>query len=106
MNWESKLALGILTAVAMLLLSFVIPRRSFLPRRHHSQLGFRTGSGEKADAAAEIMNLHRAVEIGELSASEPHLPGTHRGDMARGRNSSVQAGRFRSPGGGARLFVW
>lgn len=68
---------------------------------------FATGSGEKADAAAEIMNRHRAVEIEELSASEPHLPGTHRDDqLARGRNSSVQVGRFRSPGSGARMFVW
>jgi hypothetical protein len=68
---------------------------------------FATGSGEKAGTAVEIMNRHRAVEIEELSASEPHLPGTHRDDqLARGRNSSVQVGRFRSPGGGARLFVW
>ncbi len=68
---------------------------------------FATGSGEKVDAAAEIMNRHRAVEIEELSASEPHLPGTHRDDqLARGRNYSVQVGRFRSPGGGARMFAW
>jgi hypothetical protein len=68
---------------------------------------FATGSGEKADAAVEIMNRHRAVEIEELSAPEPHLPGTHRDDqLARGRKSSVQVGRFRSPGGGARMFAW
>jgi hypothetical protein len=67
---------------------------------------FATGSGEKADAAAEIMNRHCAVEIEELSASEPHLPSTALDDMAPGRNSSVQAGRVRSPGAGARLFVW
>lgn len=67
---------------------------------------FATGSAEKADAAAEIMNRHRAVEIEELNASEPHLPSTDAGDMAPGRESSVQAGRVRSSGGGARLFVW
>ena len=67
---------------------------------------FATGSGEKADAAAEIMNRHCAVEIEELSASEPHLPGTDLADMAPGRDNSVQAGRVRSPGAGARLFVW
>jgi hypothetical protein len=68
---------------------------------------FATGSGEKADTAVEIMNRHRAVEIEELDALEPHLPGTHRDDqLARGRNSSVQVGRFRSSGGGARMFVW
>jgi len=75
--------------------------------RRGGVMGFATGSGEKADAAVEIMNRHRAVEIEELSASEPHLPGTHRDDqLARGRNSSVQVGRFRSPGGGARMFAW
>lgn len=68
---------------------------------------FATGSGEKADAAVEIMNRHRAVEIEELGALEPHLPGTHRDDqLARGRNSSVQVGRLRSSGCGARMFVW
>ncbi len=67
---------------------------------------FATGSAEKADAAAEIMNHNCAVEIEELSASEPHLPSTDGDDMAPGRDSSVQAGRVRSPGAGARLFVW
>ena len=67
---------------------------------------FATGSSEKADAAAEIMNRHHAVEIKELNASEPHLPGTDHDNMTGGRDPSVQTGRFRSPGGGARLFVW
>ena len=67
---------------------------------------FATGSGEQADAAAEIMNHHCAVEIEELSASVPHLPSTVGDDVATGRDSSVQAGRVRSPGAGARLFVW
>jgi hypothetical protein len=57
---------------------------------------FATGSGKKADAAAEIMNRHHAVEIGELSGD----------DMAPARDSSVLAGRVRSSGGGACLFVW
>jgi len=67
---------------------------------------FATGSDEKADAAAEIMNRHGVVEIEELSASQLHLPGTNCDDMAPVRDSSVQAGRIRSPGAGARLFVW
>ncbi len=67
---------------------------------------FATGSGEKADAAAEIMNRRGAVEIEELNASEPHLPGTDHDGMPSGRDSSVQAGRVRTPGAGARLFVW
>jgi hypothetical protein len=65
---------------------------------------FATGPSEKADEAAEIMNRHCAVEIEELSASVPHLPGTDRDDVARDR--SIQVGRVRSPGAGARLFVW
>ena len=67
---------------------------------------FATGSGEKADTAAEIMNRHCSVEIEKLSASVPHLPGTDRDDMAPVHDGSVQAGRVRSPGAGARLFVW
>jgi len=52
------------------------------------------------------MNRHRAVEIEELSASEPHLPGRDRDSMTPDRNAAVQSGRVRSTGGGARLFVW
>ena len=67
---------------------------------------FATGSGEKVDAAAEIMNRHRAVELEELGVSQPHLNSADRGNMNPGRNSSGQAGRIRSSGGGVRLFVW
>lgn len=67
---------------------------------------FATGPGKKMDAAAEIMNRHGAVEIEEISAQAPHLPSEDYGDMASGRGSSVQGGRFRSPSAGARLFVW
>jgi hypothetical protein len=67
---------------------------------------FATGSGDKADTAAQIMNHHCAVEIEELSTSVPNLPSTVGNDVAPGRNSSVQAGRVRSAGAGARLFVW
>lgn len=63
---------------------------------------FASGSDEKVDAAAEIMNRHSAVELEELDASEPHLNSS----TSPGRNSSGQIGRFRSSGGGARLFVW
>lgn len=67
---------------------------------------FATGSGDEADAAAGIMNHHCAVEIEELNASVPYLPGTERDDLAPVRADSVQIGRVRSPGSGARLFVW
>ncbi len=68
---------------------------------------FATASGEKANAATEIMNRHGAVEIEEIGAPQPHLPGTENHDgLAHGGHGSIQVGRFRSPGSGARLFVW
>jgi len=67
---------------------------------------FATASGEKADAAAEIMNRHGAVEIEKISGSRPELPSADHGDVPPVRDPSVQAGRVRSPGSGARLFVW
>jgi len=63
---------------------------------------FASGSDEKVDAAAEIMNRHSAVEIEELCASEQHLHSS----TSSARSSSGQTGRIRSSGGGARLFVW
>jgi hypothetical protein len=67
---------------------------------------FATSSSEKADAAAEIMNRHGAVEIEEISASRPELPNADPGRATPARDISIQSGRFRSPGSGARLFVW
>jgi hypothetical protein len=63
---------------------------------------FASGSDEKVDTAAEIMNRHCAIELEELRASEPHLHSS----MTSGRSNSGQTGRIRSSGGGARLFVW
>jgi hypothetical protein len=67
---------------------------------------FVKGSGEKVDAAAEIMNRHHVVELEELGVLEPHLHTTDRGNMTPGRNSFDQTGRIRSSGGSVRLFVW
>ena len=44
--------------------------------RRGGVLVFATGSSEKADVAADIMNRHHAVEIEKLSASEQSLPST------------------------------
>jgi hypothetical protein len=63
---------------------------------------FASGSDEKVDRAAEIMNRHSAVELEELGASEPHLHSS----MTPARSSFGQTGRIRSSGDGARLFVW
>jgi len=67
---------------------------------------FATGLGEKVDKAAEIMNSHGAVEIEQISAPRPELPNAEIGEEIAVRDPSTQTGRVRSPGSGARLFVW
>jgi hypothetical protein len=67
---------------------------------------FATGSGKNADQAAEIMNCHGALELEEISATQPDLPDTEIVDEIAVRDPSTQAGRVRSAGSGARLFVW
>ena len=67
---------------------------------------FATSAGEKADAATEIMNRHGAVEIEEISAARPNLPNVDAGEATPVHNTPAQTGRSRSPGSGARLFVW
>ena len=41
--------------------------------RRGGALAFATGSDEKVDAAANIMNRHGAVEVEEVTGSEPEL---------------------------------
>lgn len=67
---------------------------------------FATGSGDKAQSATEIMNRHGAVEVEKISASRPELPSADHGDAPPAHDLSVQTRSFRSPGSGARLFVW
>lgn len=67
---------------------------------------FATASDDRADVAADIMNRHSPVEVEELSAAEPNPPGTVGEYTRHVHNSSVQSGRVRFTGGGARLFVW
>jgi hypothetical protein len=67
---------------------------------------FATGSGDKAQAATEIMNRHGAVEVEKISASRPELPDADHDEAPAAHDPCVQTGRFRSSGSGARLFVW
>jgi len=68
---------------------------------------FATGTGKNADQAAEIMNCHGALEIEKISATRPPLPNASENDeKIPVRDPSTQTGRVRSPGSGARLFVW
>jgi hypothetical protein len=74
--------------------------------RHGGALVFATGSDERVETAADVMNRRGAVEIEETSGPEPQLPGVVRENMAPLRNTPVLAGRIREPGGGAAFFVW
>jgi hypothetical protein len=67
---------------------------------------FATGSGDKAQAATVIMNRHGAIAVEKISASRPELPGADPGEVPPVHDLSVHTGRFRSPGSGARSFVW
>jgi hypothetical protein len=67
---------------------------------------FATGPTAMADNAAAIMNQHCAVEIEELGSAIAHLPGADNSEIAPDRDVSSQAGRVRTSGSGARLFVW
>ncbi len=67
---------------------------------------FATGSGEKAEEAAEIMNWHGAAEIERISAPRPALPDAQINEDAPVLHPSTQAGTANSPSSGARLFVW
>ena len=74
--------------------------------RRGGALVFATGSDERMETAADVMNRQGAVEIEETSGPEPQLPGIVRENMTPMRSSPVLAGRIREPGGGATFFVW
>jgi hypothetical protein len=74
--------------------------------RRGGALVFATGSDERVEAAADLMNRNGAVEVEEVRGSEPHLAGVVRENMTPARDSPVLAGRIRESGGGTALFVW
>ena len=67
---------------------------------------FATASGDKAEAATEIMNRHDAVEVEKISASRPGLPSSQLNEASPTHDRAVHSGRFRTRGTGARLFTW
>jgi hypothetical protein len=73
--------------------------------RRGGALVFATGSEDDVKTAADIMNRYGAVEIEEVSGSEPQLPGVVRETMAPMRDGPVLAGRIRERGG-TNFFVW
>lgn len=74
--------------------------------RRGGALAFATGSDEKVDAAANIMNRHGAVEVEEVIGSEPELAAVGHHTRTPARNSTVMTGRVRQADGGACVFVW
>ena len=74
--------------------------------RRGGALVLATGSDDKVDMAAEIMNRHGAVEIEETSGPEPHLPALSQEHAGSIVENSVMTGRIRQPEGGASMFVW
>ena len=74
--------------------------------RRGGALVFATGSDERVDAAADVMNRQGAVEVEKNRGSEPHLPEVAPEGMAPIRDGTVQGGRIRESGGGAFCFVW
>jgi hypothetical protein len=74
--------------------------------RHRGILVFATGSDDRVESAAQIMNRHGAVEIEESTGPEPSLPQVPRANMMPASGAEVQAGRIRQAGGGACFFVW
>ena len=61
---------------------------------------FATGTGDKAQAATEIMNRHGAVEVEKISASRPELPRTDHGEVRLPRTiflSKLEGSARRAP---------
>lgn len=74
--------------------------------RRGGVLVFATGSADKVDVAAGIMNAHGAVETVGEPAAEPHLHTNLEASGVAASTGTVQVGRLRHSGGGACLFFW
>jgi hypothetical protein len=68
-------------------------------------LVFATGSDERVDSAADIMNRCGAVKIAEATGAEPQAPGVVREGTTPIRDNIVLSRRA-SLSGGACLFTW
>jgi hypothetical protein len=69
-------------------------------------LVFATGSNQQVDSASDIMNRYGALEVEELIGREPNTAAMIGKETPLVYPSSIQAGRLRQSGGGARMFVW
>ena len=69
-------------------------------------LVFATCSLEQVEKSAEVMNRHQGTKVEELTGAEAVLLGVAHESAIPLHGYSVQTGRFRHTGGGARVFVW
>src|ERR1041385_636192 len=67
--------------------------------RRGGTLVLATGSDDKVDRAAEIMNRRGAIEIEETSGPEPQIPHIAHESAFRMPNAAVMTGRIRQAGG-------
>ena len=74
--------------------------------RRGGVLVFASGSNERIDAGAEIMNRHSPIAVEELTGGELDLPSTTGENVTPTHAGSVQTGRVRQSGSGARVFAW
>jgi hypothetical protein len=82
-------------------------RQAYLEGLHHGgALVLATDSGEKADAAAKIMNQHGGTHVEETSGEEPELPRVVHEEAAHSREHRVMTGRMVQPQHGVALFTW
>ncbi|HZD47668.1 MAG TPA: hypothetical protein VE178_02880, partial [Silvibacterium sp.] len=73
--------------------------------RNGGVLVFATGSIELVEKSAEIMNLHQAANVEELTGAETVLACVAHESAIPVHGYSAQA-RVRHAGGGVRMFVW
>jgi hypothetical protein len=69
-------------------------------------LVFATGSAERVNDAAELMNRDGAMEVEELFGREPNTANIVGEEAPALDAGSTQAGRIRQAGGGAQMFAW
>ena len=74
--------------------------------RNGGALVFATGRLEQVEKSAEIMNLHQGTKVEELIGAEAVLCGVAHESATPTHGYSVQTGRVRHSGSGARVFVW
>lgn len=65
-----------------------------------------SGPDDRVEAAAQIMSHQGGLNLEKTGGLEPELPEPDMEGTLPSRDTSLQAGRIREGGSGARLFVW